>query len=257
MTGSPRNLLATVRGGRVIDVATGSGTFVSTLVDGLQSWTEIVGIDADPGGAEPFADAFGGIDGVRFEVMDALRPRYPPASFDTASVSNSLHHFARPTTLLRRMMNLLVDGGRLVVSEMYRDGQSPTQQTHVALHHWCAEVDRLDGTVHRPTYTRRQIVAMLERLNLDDLRTDDIADTASDPKDAATTRAVDGAIERYLHKADGHPQLVRRGKEIRHQLQSIGIHGATTFLAVGRKRPARDPRGGRGAQRVSTDPARS
>lgn len=236
MNGDARDLLATISGGRVIDVATGSGDFVATLVDGLASWTEIVGIDTDPAHAEAFAGTFAGTDGIRFDVMDALRPQYPAESFDTASVSNSLHHFARPTTILRRMLDLLCAGGALVVSEMYRDGQSPTQLTHVALHHWYADVDRLHDIVHRPTYTRRQLMAILERLDLDDLRTDDSQDTSSDPKDPATIRAVDGAIERYLRKAEGHPDLVRRGEEIRHRLHAIGIHGATTLLAVGRKR---------------------
>lgn len=204
MNSDPRDLLATVPGGRVIDVATGSGDFVSTLVDGLAGWTEIIGIDTDPTHAEAFAGSFAGTDGIRFEVMDALRPHYPPESFETASVSNSLHHFARPTTVLRRMLDLLRAGGALVVSEMYRDRQSPTQLTHVALHHWCAEVDRLHDIVHRSTYTRRQLVAILERVPLDDLRTNDIRVTSADPKDPAATRAVDGAIERYLRKAEGH-----------------------------------------------------
>ncbi len=238
MSSSPKDLLGTVQGGRVIDVATGGGDYVSTLVDALGSWTEIVGIDADPAYAGAFAETFADAPAIRFEVMDALRPQYPPGSFDTASVSNSLHHFARPRTVLRRMLDLLRAGGTLIVSEMYRDRQSATQMTHVALHHWCAEVDRFQGVVHRPTYTRRQLIRLIEQLDLNDVRSSEINDTSSDPKDAATIQAVDGAIERYLRKAEGHPELVRSGEEIRRRLRTIGIHGATTLVVVGRKRPS-------------------
>lgn len=237
MNRSPRDLLGTISGGRVIDVATGNGDFISTLVEGLANWTEIVGIDTDPTHAEAFGEAFADTPTIRFEVMDALRPRYPPGSFDTASVSNSLHHFARARTILGRMLDLLRGGGTLIVSEMYRDRQSPTQLTHVALHHWCAQVDRLRGVVHRPTYTRGQLMAHIERLELDDVRTAESEDTSSDPKDPATLQAVDRAIERYLRLAAGHPDLVQSGEEVRQRLHTLGIHGATTLLAVGQKRP--------------------
>ena len=222
----------------MIDVATGTGAYVSTLVDGLASWTEIVGIDTDPAHADAFAETFADAHTIRFEVMDALRPQYPPESFDTASVSNSLHHFARPSALLRRMLDLVRVGGTLIVSEMYRDRQSATQLTHVALHHWCAEVDQLQGVVHRPTYARRQLLRFIEGLELKEMRSTEIADTSSDPKDPATIQAVDGVIDRYLDKADGHPELVRAGEAVRHRLQTVGIHGATMLLVTGRKRPS-------------------
>jgi ubiquinone/menaquinone biosynthesis C-methylase UbiE len=238
MRDGARELLGTVSGGRVIDVATGAGDFIATLVDGLGSWDEIVGIDSDPALGDPFDEAFGATPGIRFETMDAMRPDYSPGSFDTASVSNSLHHFANARTVLNRMLELLRDGGALIVSEMYRDRQSPTQATHVALHHWCAQVDRTQGIVHRPTYTRRQLMSLIERFGLDEVRTTDLEHTTSDPKDAATIEAVDGAIERYLAKAGGHPDLVRTGEEVRDRLHAVGIHGATTLLVVGRRRPS-------------------
>lgn len=63
-------------------------------------------------------------------------------------------------------------------------------------------------------------------------------DTASDPKHPATIEAVSGAIDRYIAKADGRPDLISTGEAIRDRLQTVGIHGATTLLAIGRKRPS-------------------
>lgn len=236
MSNSPRELLAAVSGGRVIDVATGEGEFVSALVKGLASWTEIVGIDTDPANGEVFASRFGNDDGIRFEEMDALRPRFPPESFDTACISNSLHHFSRPAKVLRTMLGLLRAGGALIVSEMVRDRQSASQLTHVALHHWVAEIDRDHGIVHRPTYTRRQLLAIVERLDLDDVRTAETTDTSSDPKDPGTIEAIDRVINRHLARADGRSNLVLMGEGVRRRLEADGIRGATTLLVVGRKR---------------------
>ena len=131
----PKAVLGHLSGGRVLDIATGAGGFVQFLLDGLRDHGEIVGIDANAERGEPFAAAFDGRPDVRFEQMDAHRLAFADGSFDTVCVSNSLHHFADPAPVLAEMLRVLRPGGHLVVNEMYRDGQSETQATHVLLHH--------------------------------------------------------------------------------------------------------------------------
>ena len=67
----PRRVLGDISGGRVLDVATGTGGFVRILLDGLRDHTEIVGIDANGERAAAFSAAFGERADVRFEQMDA------------------------------------------------------------------------------------------------------------------------------------------------------------------------------------------
>ena len=57
-------------------------------------------------------------------------------------------------------------GGQFIISEMYRDGQTETQQTHVALHHWWAAVDTAEGILHHETYTRQELVEITEKIGL-------------------------------------------------------------------------------------------
>ena len=231
----PASLLRPISGGRVLDLATGAGGFIHQLLDGLKDWAEIIGIDTDGTKAEAFADAFAGVAGVRFELMDALDPVYPAASFDTVSIADSLHHFPHAQAVLTRMRWLVRAGGTLIVNEMYRDHQTPAQLTHIRLHHWCAEVDRLAGKVHRPTYRRAQLASLLKRLEMDDLRVIDVSATSEDPRDPATVEILDAVIDRYLEAAIGHAQLEARGQAVRGRLHTVGVHGATTLLAVGRK----------------------
>jgi hypothetical protein len=121
-----------------------------------------------------------------------------------------------------------------VVNEMYRDGQSDTQETHVLLHHWWAAVGTVRGEVHRETYRRAEIVAIVESLGLRDLRLTDLADPDEDPHDPETVGELEAAIDRYLGLAEGHPELQERSEELRARLREVGARSATQLVAVGR-----------------------
>jgi len=234
-----RRAIGHVSGGRVLDVATGRGGFVEVLRDGLRDWTEIVGIDTGAAGAAAFEEAFGGDPAIRFVQVDALWPGFAAASFDTVSISSSLHHFADPAAVFDQMRSLLRPGGTLIVSEMYRDRQTETQLTNVRLHHGWAAVDTGEGIVHRETYRRAELVALVGRLGLADLRLTDVRDTDGDPRDPATVAELDAVIDRHLERCAGRRELVARGLRLRRRLHRVGIHGAITLVAVGRHdRPA-------------------
>lgn len=227
-------LLGGIDGGRVLDVATGRGGYVHELVAGLASFHEIVGIDSDASLGEAFATSFMDHENVRFEARDALEPGFPDRSFDLASVSASLHHFADPAAVLARIRGLVRPGGRLVICEMYRDGLTEPQLTHVLFHHWVAAIDATRGIVHRETYDRAAIVAILDGLGLRELELADVADLSGDPLDPPTLAQLDAAIDRYVGLAEGHPELQARGDGLRRRLHDVGVHGATMLAAIGR-----------------------
>jgi SAM-dependent methyltransferase len=230
----PRAVLGDLSGGRVLDVATGAGDFVRFLLDGLRDHGEIVGVDVNPERGEAFAAAFEDRPDIRFEQMDAHRLAFPDGFFDTVCVSNSLHHVVDPAPVLAEMLRVLRPGGHLVVNEMYRDGQSETQMTHVLLHHWWAAVGTQRGDVHRETYRRVEIVAIVENLGLADLRLIDLVDPDEDPHDPEAVAELEAAIDRYVTLADGHPGLQQRGEELRTRLRAVGVRNATQLVAIGR-----------------------
>jgi len=230
----PRDVLGDISGGRVLDVATGAGGFVRFLLDGLRDHAEIVGIDANGERAAAFSAAFGNTPGVRFEQMDAHTLDFPDRSFDTVSVSNSLHHFADPDPVLAEMLRVLRRGGHVVINEMFRDGQSDEQMTHVLLHHWWAAVGRARGEMHRETYLRAEIVAIVGRLGLSDLRVLDLADPDEDPHDPGTVAELEDAIDRHIGLAAGDPDLQARGEVLRSRLREVGVRGPTQLVLMGR-----------------------
>ena len=234
MTAQPE-LYAGLSGGRVLDVGTGRGGWAEELAEQLADYEEIIGIDIDATLAEAFAATMQPHPRARFEVMDGMAMTYPDASFDTVAIAGSLHHLADPEVGLREMARVLKPGGYFIVAEMYRDGQTETQQTHVRLHHWWGAVDRLRGVSHRETYTRRQVMNLVNALGLDNLVVRDDADRPDDPRNAAQIARLEPGIDTYLAFASGHPDLIAEGEQIRKRLHRVGLHLASVLVAVGEK----------------------
>ncbi len=237
----PHDILGSISGGRVLDVATGSGGFIHFLLAGLKDFSEIIGIDTNERNAEAFAKAFGDKPNIHFRAMDAAHLDFEESSFDMVCVSNSLHHFAGAksadgaSSVLAQMNRILRPGGWFLISEMYRDNQTETQMTHVLLHHWWAAVDTVNGIPHHETYRRQELVDMAENLKLIDIRKFDLCDLDGDPKNPELAAELEPGLARYMERAAGHPELQSRGEELKRRLRDIGFHSASTLVILGKK----------------------
>jgi SAM-dependent methyltransferase len=231
---TPKDILGQISGGRVLDLATGSGGFIHFLLDGLKDYTEICGVDNNERTATAFTETFKDRPNVRFELKDVTQLDFDDSSFDLVSISNSLHHLD-PLPVLRQMKRVLRPGGTLIVSEMYRDGQTETQMTHVLLHHWWGAVDTVNGIIHRETYQRSELIEMVSSLGLCDEAFYDLSDLEADPKDPEIMAELGPVFERYIQRADGHPELQARGDVLRKRVEDVGFHSATTLVVLGQK----------------------
>lgn len=232
----PVAVFASFPAGRVLDVATGRGGFIQHLLGSLRNLQEIVGVDQGDM-SEIFTQTFAGKP-VRFMQMDAQALDFPDASFDTVCIANSLHHLADPAGALGEMLRVLKPGGRLALWEMFCDGQSETQQTHVELHHWWAAVDTACGVRHNRTYTQAELAAFVQPLGLTDLLSDVFADLSEDPHAPETAAQLQAVIDQYLERIAGLPQqaeLSARGLALRQRVTEVGFHGASALLALGVK----------------------
>lgn len=236
MTTNVTTMLEKLNAGRILDVATGNGSFLKNLIDTVADYSEAIGIDLKDSAAAPFAKSFQNNLKCRFMVMPAEKMDFPDASFDTVCISNSLHHLGKPELVLKEMLRVLKPDGTFIISEMYCDGeQTPAQQTHVLMHHWWAAIDRSQNVVHNNTYTRQQLMDFALSLGFDQLETEDQCDTASDPMDPEIAEELLPIIERYIERAGDNEDLKKQGEHLRERLQSIGFQGASCLILMAKK----------------------
>jgi len=63
--------------------------------------------------------------------MNAERMDFANESFDTVSISASLHHLPNIQQVLAEISRVLKPGGNFILAEMHRDGQTAAELTSV------------------------------------------------------------------------------------------------------------------------------
>jgi SAM-dependent methyltransferase len=229
--------LGNLSAGRVLDVATGQGGFVELLSDELADYKQIIGIDVSESMISHAPNTICG-DAIYFIQMDAERLGFEDESFDTVTLSASLHHLADTTPTLAQMMRVLKPGGHLVVAEMHRDATTEAQLTSVKMHNWAAGLDLDAGVPHYPTLTRQRIIDLVEALDLTDISFYDQSSLDSDPMDEDRIRFLKDVLERYLHRAQELPnytEIEAQAKTLRQRLRKVGAQSEPRIVIVGQK----------------------
>ncbi len=234
-------MLERLDAGRILDVATGSGSFLKFITDTVKSYSEAAGIDTKEEAAISFGETLQQNPKAHFWVMPAEKMSFPDSSFDTVCISNSLHHLENPAAVLCEMRRVLKPGGTFVISEMYCDGsQLPAQQTHILLHHWWGAVDRTQNIVHHATFTRQQLVDFAQNLGLEQIEMEDQVDISNDPLDPEIFLELEPVIQRYLDRAAENFELRKQGEQLLERLRTIGFQSASSLLLMaknGTRRP--------------------
>ena len=236
-----RQALGHMDGGRVLDVATGGGKFVGTLGRSLQSYAQIMGIDLSVRALRDAQRAHPGQE-IHFLRMDAGRLGFRDGSFDTACAAKSLHHWPDPPRILDEMVRVIKPRGRLVVSDMHRDVETEPQRTDMLIHHLGAEVHTFRGFTHNKTYSRLQIVALIEALEPCGLVCYDWYDTSSDPMEPEGIRKKERILDRILNDAKGMPNyrsIEKRATVLRQRFSEMGMQSEPVLVVVAEWRGCR------------------
>ncbi len=166
--------LGSISGGRVLDVATGKGGFIDTLMNTLNDYESFIGIDNCTyyesakemrKGREHFKDR-----PVGFAKMNGEHMGFGDGSFDTVCISYSLHHIDCVDAVLAEMKRVLRPGGWFIIQELYCDGvKTEAQMVDELDHEWCARIDRLLGMTHNKAFTKQKLMDFANGLDLANL----------------------------------------------------------------------------------------
>ena len=104
--------LVVLRGGRVLDVACGTGIFARMAAHVVGPAGKVVGIDPTPAVVEA-ARRIDITSIVEWRNWEGSRLPFDSATFDVVACQHALHRFSDPEALLEDMRRVLVPGGRL------------------------------------------------------------------------------------------------------------------------------------------------
>ena len=248
--------LGMIPGGRVLDVATGGGAFIDTLIKTLKSYDSFVGIDYCPSEdsraeMESAKKKFEGVP-VSLLEMNAENLEFEDDAFDTVCISYSLHHLANVDKVMSEMRRVLRPGGNLILQEVYCDGeQTEAQKADRLQHEWGAKIDTLLGITHNKTFTRQRILSIVGNLGLEGV---DVYDSTrsvdclfcdrkhqcEDPKNRATYHESIKDIDDTMKRIEDYPDLeirdllMREGESIKEIISIHGIASASYVMVIGK-----------------------
>jgi SAM-dependent methyltransferase len=249
--------LGEISAGKVLDVGTGGGGFISTLTKTLKAYESFVGIDYYPSDEskkemESGKKRFEGKP-VQFLHMNAESLEFEDESFDTVCISHSLHHLANIDKVMAEIKRVLKKGGNFILQEMYCDGeQTQAQRVDELEHAWEARIDSLLGITHNRTLTRQRISDIACGLKLTDIEIFDSTHLVNclfcekkhqceDPRNQATfhdaTKDVDNAIMRIGDHPDveARTRLMEEAERIREAIAEFGSSPASYLFVIGKK----------------------
>ncbi len=241
--------LAQISGGHILDVATGKGAFIETLMKTLKAFDSFVGVDIDQEDLAKAREKFQG-QSVQFLEMDATNLDFADASFDTVCIAHSLHHLTDIPRVLAEMTRVLKPGGHLFIEENYQDGkQSEAQHIGILEHHWTAKIERMQGITHNETLLRNRIVEFLNALHLSNIEVLDSSRNVKcifcdqrfeceDPKSKVNIEFFIKGIDKTLQGLtpdERIPEIVAEAEQLKLRVHETGFADASLIFAIGTK----------------------
>jgi len=244
--------LKSISGGKVLDVATGDGDFIHTLMKTLEDYGSFVGIDASKKQVKAAKKRFRR-QPVEIMQMNGAVLKFENGCFDTVCISHSLHHIDRVDKVLAEMKRVLKPGGLFIIQETYRDGeQTEAQKTDILMHHWHAEIDSLLGVTHNKTFTKQKIKDTVVSLRLKEAEIFESADPVKclfckqkfeceDPKNETIINQSIKEIEHNIRRLEEdpglktHTSLREEGEELKERIRKSGSAPASHLFFIGKK----------------------
>lgn len=223
--------------GKILDIASGQGNFIYFLVES-KSYEKIIATDNIAQYKQAFVNNFTDKN-IEFQTADAYNLPFPDESFDTVSLSNSLHHFEFLDKLFLEIKRVLKKNGHVIFNEMYSDNLTKAQISHRDLHHISAEQDRLLNKFHNDTYPKEELLKTYNSLGFVQIFLEDYAFPTPDPFQKETLEYIFKTIDYLKQNCSNNPKLssiIPKLDNLRTYVKENGYASTSSLFYVGQKK---------------------
>lgn len=241
--GALEDKFSQISGGKILDVGTGTGSFIPMFTDLFKDFSEIIGIDSSEKAIKMAQESFKQ-ENIKFICMNASKLRFEDESMDTVCISNTLHHLPNYNEILKEMYRVLKPGGLFIINEMFSDNQFEKQLSHVYIHHLCGEIDTIVGNYHANTFKKQEIIDIAKQVGI---KIEDILEYSTAEEQQAETnpdvekeildscfKAMDKSIER-IKETEQYKTIENKINSLRESLYKVGFMSATELVILSRK----------------------
>ena len=233
-----KNYLMKFKEAKILDIGTGRGDFIS-LIDFLYSgYSEIIGVDILDTLIEINQIKFKNNPKVKFIKEDIMKTSLPKASFDIVCLSNTLHHLDNINKTLMQMKGLVKGDGIIIINEMISNGLNYQQESHRLLHHFAAKIDCKLGKIHNPTYTKEELIKILNDNEVGLVLNEYWEMTSIFEQESAEITPYINVVDRLLEQVSDMKEVnefENEAKAIKSHIEMYGFASATQVIAILKK----------------------
>jgi len=231
--------LSHIDAGKVLDAATGRGDFINVIKQRFHSFEQIIGVDNAENQIKQAQNSFPE-NNIEIYKMNLEELSFADEYFDTVCISNSLHHLEHPDKVFAELMRVHRKKGLLLVVEMYKDGkQNQAQQTHIRMHHWFARIDMLNKVYHWETFTKDEILNLVNALPLKDISVEDYYIPVDNPTDPALIDPMIKNVREWIKRCQSLPEaemICCEGEKLIERIKTVGCVSANKLLITAYKK---------------------
>ena len=217
--------ISKLKGGKILDVASGTGNWGIWLFDTMKNSEILIGIDIEENIIK-FANE---------QCKKANKENIEFLNMDGESLDFPNNH-KNCELILNEMKRVLKKDAYFIIREMRCDNLNEKQLSHLYYHHWAAEIDRILGKTHNETFTQEKILSIIDKLNLIEMEVIEHNDNTPIPLEVIKKMAegIDMNINRIKNYPD-YEKLKVEGEKIKKRLYEIGFEGATSVIIIEKK----------------------
>lgn len=228
--------LAAYRAGQMLEVGTGSGKYIPTLLEIFSGVERITGIDTDTDSLRQAEAAYASHEKIQFMQMNAAKMDFVDQTFDTVCISNALHHLPPGVNVIEEMKRVVKRDGLFLINELVSDDPNEAQLSHILYHHFGADVDQRLGKYHRHTYTRQEVMDIISASGIIIRSIYEFNEPKEDVMEERDIRLVSEACKQHMERAkafEDYEAFAERGLYIMERLNNVGIQRPTQIVILG------------------------